>query len=112
MDVGHFWGEFQLICHSSLFLHYWKWPDVSWRNLPSGVKPCHSFHWGYSEVHKISGLKMHFTVFVVVVALLSGLGGSQAVLNFPDLFFCLQHQVGTKYAVVSGLGPVSGGTTL
>src|SRR3989337_2492961 len=53
-----------------------------------------------------SGFESCFPMLWVVIALLSGLGCSKSFLNILDLPFSLKHQVRTKDATISCLGPV------
>jgi hypothetical protein len=76
------------------------------------MEALHTLEWCHSKINKISHVEDNKPSLRVSIALLSGLGCLQTILNELDLLFSLFNDIGSNYLAFSSLGPVERGTAL
>src|SRR3954463_3624800 len=87
VDLGGFRRQFQSVCHGSTPGKDTERVNVARSQLSLDTEAMSAPHGSDTEVSVFTRLILHFPVFAVIVALLTGLSGLQMFANDMNLIF-------------------------
>src|ERR1041385_5778418 len=93
VDLGEVRRQFQPVCHGSTPGNDTERANVSRSQLALDTEAISAPHGSDTEVSVFTRLILHFPVFVVIVALLTRLGGLEVFLHNANLIFSLLDQI-------------------
>ena len=106
MKILQFFWEFESVGHFSSALEYAKRTNIPRGKFPSNMESLHSLERGHTEVHEVSFGEGHLSALGVGVALLTGLGRLETIMNQLNLLLHLTESIGSKDFSISNFRPV------
>src|SRR3954463_14781034 len=96
VDLGEVRRQFQSVCHGPTPGKDTEWANVARSQLSLDAEAMSGSHGSYTEVSVFTRLILHFPVFAVIVALLTGLSGLQMFTNDVNLIFSSLNNIRTN----------------
>src|SRR3954465_2019071 len=93
VDLGEVRRQFQSVCHWSTPGKNTERANVARSQLALDAEAMSASHGSDMEISVFTRLILHFPVFAVIVALLTGLSGLQMFTNYVNLIFSLLNNI-------------------